>query len=70
MSGLPETRNDFNGKPTFSLTDTRSKSAPFSIRLLPAERERLAAEAGSLPLSTYIRAKLLGQKPLSPAAPV
>ena len=37
-------------------------ASPFSIRLTPEERARLSEEAGSEPLGTYIRARLLGEK--------
>lgn len=40
----------------------RSKrQAPFSIRLTPSERARLAMEAAGAPLGSYIKAKLLGE---------
>lgn len=35
--------------------------APFSLRLSPDERTRLAVEAAGAPLGTYLRAKLLGE---------
>ncbi|MHB0722555.1 hypothetical protein ACX4M5_06580 [Roseomonas mucosa] len=34
---------------------------PFSIRLSPAERARLAVEAAGAPLGAYIKAKILGE---------
>lgn len=40
----------------------RSKPpAPFSLRLSPDERARLAVEAAGAPLGSYIRAKVLGE---------
>ena len=38
----------------------KSLSKPFSIRLSDAERRQLEREAGSEPLSSYMRSKLLG----------
>ncbi len=38
------------------------KSAPYSIRLTAEERAYLEEQAGSGPLSGYIRAKLLGER--------
>lgn len=38
-----------------------SRPAPFSLRLSPPERERLAAEAGGVPLGAYIKSKVLGE---------
>lgn len=38
--------------------------APFSLRLSPDERARLALEAAGAPLGSYIRAKLLGTAPV------
>jgi len=39
----------------------RSKrQAPFSLRLTPSERARLAVEAAGAPLGSYIKAKVLG----------
>ncbi|MCR0981858.1 MobC family plasmid mobilization relaxosome protein [Roseomonas populi] len=39
----------------------RSKrQSPFSIRLTPNERARLAVEAAGAPLGSYIKAKILG----------
>lgn len=44
---------------------TRGKRpAPFSLRLSEAERARLIAEAGDTPLGAYIKAKVLGERPL------
>jgi hypothetical protein len=39
------------------------KTRPFSIRLTASERHRLVSEAGSLPLGTFIRGRLLGGSP-------
>ena len=39
-----------------------SKSAPFSVRLTASERARLEECAGSLPLGTYIRGRLLADR--------
>lgn len=39
----------------------QKSSAPFSIRLTPAERQRLAAAAGSQPLGAYVRSRILGK---------
>jgi hypothetical protein len=36
-------------------------STPFSIRLSSEERARLMAEAGGLPLGTYLRSRLLAE---------
>ena len=38
----------------------KSLSKPFSIRLSDAERRQLEREAGSQPLGSYMRSKLLG----------
>lgn len=40
-----------------------SVTRPFSLRLSDAERNRLAAEAGPMPLGTYIRGRLLDGAP-------
>lgn len=48
-------------------TDVRRKrSAPFSLRLSPEERARLAIEAAGAPLSAYIKAKVLGSDASGP----
>ncbi len=44
--------------------ERKKRPAPFSLRLSEDERARLAVEAADAPLGTYIRAKLLGGKPL------
>jgi hypothetical protein len=44
---------------------TRSRRpAPFSLRLTAAERDQLVAEARGLPLGTYIKEKLLSDRPV------
>ncbi|SDD21608.1 MobC domain-containing protein [Belnapia rosea] len=44
-------------------TGPKKRPAPFSLRLSPDERARLAVEAAGAPLSTYIKAKVLGDAP-------
>ncbi|RST87267.1 plasmid mobilization relaxosome protein MobC [Aquibium carbonis] len=44
---------------------SRKRAAPFSIRLSPDERARLAMEAAGAPLGAYIKAKILGDGPAS-----
>ena len=44
-------------------TARKARPAPFSIRLSPAERERLLTEADGAPLGGFIKAKLLGGDP-------
>lgn len=39
---------------------SKRRPAPFSLRLTPAERDRLLAEAKGTPLGAYIKAKALG----------
>lgn len=41
----------------------KARPAPFSIRLTAKERERLAGDAGDLPLGRYIKEKVLGAAP-------
>ncbi len=41
----------------------KSKPAPFCIRLTHEQREFLEEQAGNIPLGTYIRQRLLGEKP-------
>ena len=43
----------------------KSRPPPFSIRLSESERARLIAEAKGIPLGAYIKAKALGEPPLS-----
>ncbi|GJE59624.1 MobC family plasmid mobilization relaxosome protein [Methylobacterium trifolii] len=38
----------------------KKRDAPFSLRLTPKERARLATEAAGAPLGAYIKAKVLG----------
>lgn len=40
-----------------------NKHSPFCIRLTPEQRAFLEAQAGNIPLGTYIRQRLLGEKP-------
>lgn len=40
-----------------------SKPAPFCLRLTAEQRAFLEDQAGNLPLGTYIRQRLLGEKP-------
>ncbi|WP_298821472.1 hypothetical protein [uncultured Roseibium sp.] len=42
----------------------RKRPAPLSVRLNDAERAQLMSEAKGQPLSTYIKAKALGSKPV------
>ncbi|MCT4654407.1 MAG: hypothetical protein N4A65_01220 [Cohaesibacter sp.] len=42
----------------------RKRPAPLSVRLNDAERAQLLSEAKGQPLSTYIKAKALGGKPI------
>jgi len=44
----------------YHITAAPRRPAPFSLRLTPEERARLEAEAGGVPLGTYIKAKALG----------
>jgi hypothetical protein len=37
-----------------------ARPSPFSLRLSAAERARLLADAGDIPLGTYIKSRLLG----------
>lgn len=41
----------------------KKRLAPFSIRLSPEERARLAVEAAGAPLGAYIKARVLGTVP-------
>lgn len=41
----------------------KSKPAPFCIRLTHEQRGFLEDQAGNIPLGTYIRQRLLGEKP-------
>ena len=42
----------------------KKRLPPFSIRLSPEERARLAVEAAGAPLGAYIRARVLGTMPV------
>ena len=46
------------------------RPAPFSVRLSPAERERLEAEAEGVRLGTYIKVKLLDGAPTKRATAI
>jgi hypothetical protein len=50
----------FKGAAEHTLVRSR-RTPPFSLRLTPEEKTRLRQEAGSMPLGTYIRSKLLGE---------
>tara|TARA_Y100000815_G_C12892408_1_gene330784 strand:- start:26 stop:430 length:405 start_codon:yes stop_codon:yes gene_type:complete len=41
--------------------ETRKRLAPFSLRLSDAERARLEAQAGGLPLASYIKSVVLAE---------
>lgn len=46
--------------PRPSSVEARKRLAPFSLRLSPDERTRLAMEAAGAPLGAYIKTKVLG----------
>ena len=60
MSGASQIRKSFAAAAVEEYPSSETK--PFSIRLTPNERQQLEAEAGSKPLSTYMRERLLGSE--------
>lgn len=52
------------GRQSSTRTPPQKRLPPFSIRLNPEERARLAVEAAGAPLGAYIKAKVLGTMPV------
>jgi hypothetical protein len=48
---------------TGSRVRRKSSTRPFSIRLSETERHQLEQAAGTVPLGTFVRARLLGERP-------
>lgn len=53
--------DDFSARAACDNHPPKKRPAPFSLRLSPDERKRLAEEAAGIPLGSYIKGKLLDQ---------
>lgn len=60
MSGVQNTKAAFDN--AASISRTRSRPAPFSLRLTKAEKAKLVRRAKGQPLGAFIKAQLLGSK--------